>query len=555
MTLMSFYKSIFSISTGNTHFEFKSARDNGLDFKLNNELAKFLGFKWDGCCAWVSEKEPPKDFNFIESKGDFLILADLSMPNMEIAIVSFNDKELARNEGFSWNKDSKRWMRISIEETPINKDFSFYDEHVIFIENLLKTKLFDYQKEGIKKMLSQRRFLNADDMGVGKSLQAISTSILSLEENKKVLIICPAFLKFNWQHEYEKHTKKQYKIKIISSKEVGKKSTFEDAQVFIINYDILHKLTFLDKNITIIICDEAHSLKATNNRRVNAFDNLIKEYQDRIVFLTGTPIKNRVPELYNFFRWCLKGTEPYNKFCSTYSYAILQNINGHKVLKFEGLKNERELRKRMISWYLRRETKDVLELPELQRIDVFSDVEKKKELEVFKALENAYNAFVNGEKSDHIMHVKKEASMLKCSDTVALANEILDNGESLVIFEHFVEPAMLIHSAIEGSCFIDGGTNMQKRQEYVEKFQNGDITCIVATIGALSTGVTLTKATKMIFNSLSWVPSDNMQAEKRIHRIGTTEKCVIYRILKTVFDVKIKNMLDRKEDVIERALQ
>lgn len=553
MSLRSFYNSICNISTGETRFEFRNARDNGVAFKLNNELAKFLGFKWNGC-LWLCEKEPLEQFYFIESKDDFLIIGDKSMPRIEIAIIHFDDKVSARNEGFTWNKDLKRWMRVALEEAPENNDFSFYDEHLNFIAKMLKTTLFDYQKEGIKRMLSQRRFLNADDMGVGKSLQALSTSLLSLEEGKKVLVICPAFLKFNWQHEYEKHTQKQYKIKIISSKEVGKKTTFEDAQIFIINYDILYKLTFLDKNITTIICDEAHSLKATNNRRVNAFDKLIKEYKDRIVFLTGTPIKNRIPELYNFFRWCLKDVEPYNKFCVNYSYAILQNINGHKVVKFEGLKNERELRKRMLSWYLRRETKDVLELPPLQRIDIFSDVEKKKELEVFKALEEAYIAFVKGEKSDHIMRVKKEASMLKCSDTVALANEILENGESLVIFEHFIEPAMLIHSAIEGSCFIDGGTDMKKRQEYVEKFQNGEIKCIVATIGALSTGVTLTRATKMIFNSLSWVPSDNMQAEKRIHRIGTTEKCIIYRILKTFFDVKIKNMLDRKEDVIERAL-
>jgi len=527
-------------------YVFNSAKDNGIPFKINNTFAKFLGFKFDGI-NWNAEKKP-EEYEILDRKDNYLVISN-NYINYEIAVVSFELKDDARNDGFKWNKDLKLWVRGKAIE--INTDFipSFNES----IQNLLKTPLFEYQKEGVARMLSRKRFLNSDEMGLGKSLQAVACCVLPLQRKEKVLVICPAFLKLNWKIEFEKHCLKTPKILILDSKNL-KNVSYEDYDIFIINYDILEKLNGINYKITTIICDEAHALKSRNNKRVNFFKELIKTYSHNLYFLTGTPIKNRIPELFNFFRWCGGIMYKYDDFCSYFSYMIIQNIHGKKLVKFEGLKNERELKHQMSSWYFKRKSEDVLELPPLKRIDIISDVEKKKDLEVFKALEEAYKAFINGEKSDHIMKIKKEASMLKCSDTVALANEILENGESLVIFEHFIEPAVLIHSAIDGSCFIDGGTNMQKRQEYVEKFQNGEIKCIVATIGSLSTGVTLTKANKMIFNSLSWVPADNLQAEKRIHRIGTSQKCFIYRMLKTHFDTKITNILDKKEDVIERAL-
>jgi len=536
---------------------------NELSFDTNLAICKFLGFTWNGASkTWYSRKEP-KSFEVKEiirnSQGESLLVIIIleDATNLKLgAICAFDDKEVARKNGFQWDPKDKIWAKEVQKEKEVSQEpekvFDFDDG----IQDLLKTKLFDYQKEGIAKMLSKRVFLNGDQMGLGKTLQAIGAVVKGLEVNKKVLVICPAFLKFNWMAEFKKHCVNEYKTKILTSKNF---EIDDDNQVFIINYDILTKMDSF-KAFDAIICDEAHALKSTKNKRVDAFKKMFKDFEGSCYFLTGTPIKNRVPELYNFFNWALNyHMESYQDFCECYAYKKTFKIGRVQITKYEGLKNADDLQKRMKPWFIKRETKDVLDLPELQRIDVFSDVEKKKDLDIFKDLEAAFDDFMEGKgKGEHIMHIRQKASMLKVGDTVSQALEILDQSESLVVFESFVEPSKLIFEALskeykEKIAFIDGSISMETRQRIVEQFQSGEILCIVATIGALSTGVTLTAASKMIFNSLSWVPADNMQAEKRIHRIGTTEKCFIYRMLKTEFDANICKMLSNKENVIERA--
>jgi len=561
-TTESFYKKVElknALGEDQSYLEFKIHTDLELCFDTTIAAAKAMGFEFRATSKkWVRPCSKPikifKIIDIIKNKNaeSLLIIVEISKDERYqkiMAICAFDDKDVAKREGFQWNPKDKIWekfVQIEFSQEP-EKVFDF-DES---IQDLLATPLFPFQRVGIAKMLSQRVFLNGDQMGLGKTLQAIGAVVKGLEVNKKVLIICPAFLKYNWMTEFKKHCKKTYSIKVLTTRDY-----VVETQISIINYDILSKIESFEE-FEYIICDEAHYLKSEKNKRVAHFSKNFLEYKGSCYFLTGTPIKNRVPELYNFFNWALNHEmESYHEFCECYAYKKTFKIGRVQITKYEGIKNADDLQKRMKPWFIKRETKEVIDLPELQRIDVFSDVEKKKELEVFKALENAYNAFVNGEKSDHIMHIRQKASMLKCSDTVALANEILDQSESLVIFESFVEPSKLIFEALSKEykvAFIDGGTNMQKRQRIVEQFQSGEILCIVATIGALSTGVTLTAASKMIFNSLSWVPADNMQAEKRIHRIGTSEKCFIYRMLKTEFDANICKMLTKKENVIERA--
>lgn len=521
-----------------------------LNFKGNNEYARFCGYSF----SWASKKWEGPDEIIEPAFKEFHGYALIEIDEFEAFLVDFDNKDAAKKLGFSWNAKLKKWVRfkskISTYEEP-EKVFEFDDE----IQALLKTKLFDYQKEGIAKMLSRRVFLNGDQMGLGKTLQAIGAVVKALEEGSKVLVVCPAFLKFNWQAEFKKHCKNDYKIKILTSKD----TLIDDSQLFIINYDILAKMNSF-KDFDAIICDEAHALKSIKNKRVDAFKKMFADFSGSCYFLTGTPIKNRVPELYNFFNWALNyAVESYQDFCGYYAYQKTFKVGRVQIKKYEGLKNADDLQKRMKCWFIKRNTEEVLELPELQRIDIFSDVEKKKDLDIFKELAEAFDDFMEGKgKGEHIMHIRQKASMLKAEDTVSQALEILEQGESLVVFESFVEPSKLIFEALskehEGRvAFIDGSVSMEKRQAIVEAFQAGELLCIVATIGALSTGVTLTRATKMIFNSLSWVPADNLQAEKRIHRIGTKEKCFIYRMLKTDFDANICKMLTQKEDVIERA--
>ena len=526
--------------------EFK--RQDILSFEGNNALAKFLGFKFNWSSKTWEQDTAPSYPKIVDTIGGFAVI---SHNGKKVAVVSFDKKELAKDLDFRWNKDTKLWEKEEIKEEEI-REVNFNLEGVQeddYAQTLIKSDLYPYQKKGITFMKECGACINADQMGLGKTLQAIAASVDSLENGGRVLVVCPAFLKENWVNEYKKHCKKEYSCDVLNSKKLA-----TQAQITIINYDIIHKLPvdFL-ASFSILICDEAHALKAKMNRRVDAFKELIKKFDGKKFFLTGTPIKNRVPEIYNLLMWCDAIKMDYYSFCSRFSYEVVRKFGRKTVKTFEGIKNEKELRALMHPVYFKRESKEVLDLPEMTRVDILSSVAKKKDLAIFKTLEQAYK---DDEKGEHIMQIRRAASLLKSVDTVALTIEMLENDEQVVIFDPFVEPVKEIGDALASlakTAIITGETSMQERQAIVEAFQRGEIRVIVATIGALSTGVTLTAANKMIFNALSWVPADNLQAEKRIHRIGTTEKCFIYRMLKTDFDASIVRLLDAKIKVIEKA--
>lgn len=457
--------------------------------------------------------------------------------------------EVAKREGCIFDSTLKVWIRL-VEAKNVHPYFHISTPEEPFdesIQDLLATPLFPFQRVGIAKMLSQRVFLNGDMMGLGKTIQAIGAVVKGLEVNKKVLVICPAFLKFNWMAEFKKHCKKTYSIKVLTTRDY-----VVETQISIINYDILSKIESFEE-FDYVICDEAHYLKSEKNKRVAHFSKNFLEFKGSCYFLTGTPIRNRVPELYNFMRWCGNLQMDYDAFCETFAIPRYRTYHGEEYVVYEDLKNAKYLQYLLRNWFIKRNASEVLDLPEMLRVDMATMV-SKKDSKIFKELYEAYEEYSRGQITEHIQVVRQESSMAKIVDTVALATEILESGESVVIFECFVEPTRLMSKAINGSAFIDGSISVLERQAIVERFQRGEIKCLCATIGALSTGVTLTAASKMIFNSLSWVPADNMQAEKRIHRIGTSEKCLIYRMLKTEFDAKICKILSNKQSVIERAL-
>jgi superfamily II DNA or RNA helicase len=97
---------------------------------------------------------------------------------------------------------------------------------------------------------------------------------------------------------------------------------------------------------------------------------------------------------------------------------------------------------------------------------------------------------------------------------------------------------------------IWGETPMNKRQTMIDNFQRGDLRVLVCTIGAAKTGITLTAANQMIFNDLPWVPADYLQAEKRIHRIGQDQGCVIHIATAPGVDSMIaKTVLSKARDL------
>jgi len=434
-------------------------------------------------------------------------------------------------------------------------------EHLLFD---LPVSLFPFQWECVQFMLEKEYILNSCSMGLGKSLQSIA---LIIATGLKALIVCPASLKFNWQNEIQKFSR--LSCGFATKKADLKDKKWHDLDIMIVNYEQLDSCKQFFESRPLVIVDECQALKnPTTNRTTLMFQYLQIFCPQRLVLLSGTPIKNRIPEMWSYLHMLamcptrnngLKLTEtPYKSyyaFCNYFSHAIERQIGSIKVRTYEGVKNLPELEALLADKYIKKTAEEVLDLPDFTRTNIVAETYKK-----FNALEQELaKEWQSYEKTGKkpISTAKKELAMVKVDTTINLACSILESEEKLIIFSDHIESidtiALKLKKAGFSALVIKGSTPIKERNATVKEFQEGDLDVICLTIGAGSTGLTLTAANTMIFNDLAWVPTDILQAEKRCLRIGQTKKCFYYTVTYGKIDALIQATLARKLEVIAQV--
>jgi SNF2 family DNA or RNA helicase len=279
--------------------------------------------------------------------------------------------------------------------------------------------------------------------------------------------------------------------------------------------------------------------------------------------LTGTPIKNRVAEFYSLLKLCsynprgtsgLPITKGYRHFADTLSHRHEYRLpNGIQVTKYTGLRNKPLLLKYLKGKYFRRTAADELNLPGIIRNYLPCRLDRDRD-ELLAA------DFEEGRA--HISTAKKETAIAKAEHTVRFALELFDQDvQPLLIFTDHVGSANAIHRGLRdggrGSrrgCCISGATKPEDRAGYVEEFQAGRFDYMVATIGSMSTGFTLTATNRIIFNDLSWSCADNAQAEARVYRIGQELTCFVTHMVSEGIDAQIAKTLEEKAAVLKDVL-
>jgi SWI/SNF-related matrix-associated actin-dependent regulator 1 of chromatin subfamily A len=346
-----------------------------------------------------------------------------------------------------------------------------------------------------------------------------------------VLVFGPAFLAGTWARE---------------AGEMGMGLRYEA-------YSMLHKLRPADlAAYDFWIADEAHYLKSPTAARSNLFHTLLAAcIPPYFVGLTGTPIKNRVNDFWALLAYCslcpapdVNGerlTRGYHSFSSHFCEVETVRIrSGAKVRKYGALRRDRvdELRALLKDKYIKYRIEDVLpELPPMTYKTVAVDCERVPDLY------DAYKSYLAGGK---ITSAKAASACLKIPATVEYVKGLIDEGVGqLVIFSDHVEPATRLASALGGGL-ITGATHASERHEKAARFQLGQLKVICATIGAFSTGVTLTAASHVVFNDLSWTPADNEQAAARIRRIGQAKPCFAHMICGSEVDESIARVCKSK---------
>lgn len=415
---------------------------------------------------------------------------------------------------------------------------------------------YQYQVEGAIFALSHYYTLNKDEPGLGKTLQALMAACMLLEKNpgKKVLVICPQYLRKNWKNEIEEWT--ELEIGWYDHKDPEE---FFDKDIVIVSYYQVRKYweRITEDHYDFVIIDEAHNFKNPKAKQTLGLLSLIKTLNpNHCLQLTGTPIKNRVPDIFIplFIMSMSKKTDnPITKkyrsyFLFCYNFCIVRKTNFGP--QFTGMKNVPELKTYLEGRVIGRKKTDVLELPEVVEKQVIVDY---KESPLLLREYEAFNGMVESAESS----VKAESARLTAPFTAEYVRDLLEQevGPIVVFTDHRGPIPIILDSLKEYKiAVIQGGVSDKKREAIKEAFQRGEYDVLIATVGAFSTGVTLTRACHMVFNDLPWVPSALRQAIDRIHRIGQESICFIHYIMGPVVGKKILRSLKEKMRTIKRIL-
>ena len=435
-----------------------------------------------------------------------------------------------------------------------------------FKETEIYKKMFGYQKEGVEHVVRHLdgRALIADDMGLGKTLQAIALS--KYYGYKRVLVICPAYLRYNWKAEFDKWLG----IKEVCLVKTGKDEL--NGYPVIISYELAvkKKLMLMDYGFDMVICDESHYLKNHKTKRTRGLSPLIRSI-NKALLLTGTPALNRPSELFSQANMIRRDFFPkFKQFAERYCDRKMSPLG---YWDDSGSSNPHEvhwLAKKTVM--IRRLKRDVLkDLPKKHRSQLHLNMDARDTYEMIHLFEEWKQLNKDIPKmapcSEQVQAADFRRKCIiselfgltaeaKCKAMQMLVKDTMQTGNQFLVFCYHKSLMNAIEEACDGKAMrIDGDTATELRHEYVKDFQAGKYQVAVLSMLAAGTGITLTAASHVIFAELYWVPGVLMQSEDRIHRIGQEHPCHIqYVICENTLDPYIYKSIQWKLNTIDGCL-
>ena len=427
-------------------------------------------------------------------------------------------------------------------------------------------ELFPFQYVGVRfAQLAEGRALIGDDMGVGKTIQAIAYTALN-QDKLPALVVCPSNVKYNWRKEFM-----AWLPKLTVSVLEGGKGVIPDTDVVICNYEIMAKRMdgLLDKEFNIVICDESHYVKNSKAQRTQATLEVASNAKS-ILCLSGTAITNRPSEFYTTLN-LLRPAE----FSNSHQYGIQYCAGFHIGWGWDmsGASNTDELHERTRDFCIRRLKKEVLdELPD--KIRTMHTVKpSKKHLTNYNALHQSWIQeyeyhLMNGSTPkgfvlNMLTDLRHECGKIKVESAVEWLTEYREiTGKPVVVFAHHQDVLKGIWDALNNDkqqwrCgVINGQVSASDRQIRVEAFQAGKLDVLLCSTVAAKEGITLTAADTVLFVEREWTPAWEEQAEDRVNRIGQDSSSVhaVFLTVAGTIDEKFNAVVEAKREVIKSIL-
>ncbi|MDR1606307.1 MAG: DEAD/DEAH box helicase [Streptococcaceae bacterium] len=430
----------------------------------------------------------------------------------------------------------------------------------------IKALLRPYQEDGVRwmNMLTSYHMggVLADDMGLGKTLQAITYLASNLKQDDVALIVSPSSLIYNWSSEFAKFAPSLEVVVVDGSKqERDRLLTKGQAQIFITSYgSFLKDVAFYQQQaIQYLLIDEAQMVKNFNSKTNKALTQLNAAYR---FALSGTPIENRVDEIWAIFQIIMPG--------------ILGERKQFRRLKHDAIS-------RMIQpFVMRRRKEDVLlELPDKLEMIQYNELEDEQKLiylAQLEAIQNRVRQMDDAEFSRAKIEILAGITRLRqICDTPALflsdysggsgkleslaqlLQQIKDAGHRPLIFSQFRKMFPHIEKQLAeagiSSYQLTGSTPVKERLKMVKAFNAGSRDAFLISLKAGGTGLNLTSADVVILIDLWWNPSVEEQAISRAHRMGQTKTVEVIRLItRGTIEEKIMALQDSKRDMVSTVL-
>lgn len=455
---------------------------------------------------------------------------------------------------------------------------------------------YPYQIDGIRRMVGMQNFLLADEMGLGKSLQSLTVAAADVIRGwvERIIIVAPVSLKGNWAEEITTFTR--FPFLILGQEEIeGQPGKFKKLgpaarskqllqfdditgpKILIVNYEQVgaHLGELNDRNFDVAIFDEAHYMK---NHKAKRTKNCLKLKSRRSFLLTGTPLLNHVNELWPLLHRISPVEYPrYWPFAQYYCVW-----GGYKDKQIVGVKHEAELNRRLQSVMVRRLKKDVLDLPEIQRVSrkvdltpeqrrIYDHAVENLEVEMSDLddpaeLENALVKFLRlKEICGTSWKFNGEDHSSKLDLAIPDALELLDNQHKIVVFTQFrpmLERYCVRLDQAAPNCNIweiHGDIPPPERVPIVKAWAaDPNPAVIVCSLKAGGFGLNMTAARHMQFLDKLFVPGLNKQAIDRCHRIGadlSQPVTVLDYFARNTVESRVEQILKAKEKVFANIVE
>lgn len=487
------------------------------------------------------------------------------------------DEALREKQGLPVVKNKEFRALVRNMKTVEDNDFE--------VPESLNTVLREYQKKGFLwiKTLKNNGFggILADDMGLGKTLQVITFLLSEFEEraageNRRSLIVTPASLVYNWQNEIEKFAP-SLQTMIVEGNAAQRKAQIQgsgEGEILITSYELLKRDVEYYQEISFYcqIIDEAQYIKNHNTKAAKAVKAVPSGFR---LALTGTPMENRLSELWSIFDYLMPGfLYSYQNFRSELEVPIVQNQEEAAVER---------LQKMLRPFIMRRLKKDVLkDLPDKLEKHMYARFDGEQE-----ALYNAHvkRLMITLDKQSEeefktskiqilseftklrqlcchpgLLYEDYKANSAKTDMCMELIENAVSGGHKVLLFSQFTSMLSVIQERLlqAGVSYytLTGATGKKMRSHLVKAFEEDDTSVFCISLKAGGTGLNLTAADIVIHYDPWWNLAVQNQATDRAHRIGQKHVVTVYKLVaKGTIEENIVKLQERKRELTEQVLE